>query len=125
MEIWKDVVGYEGIYQVSNCGRVKSLARNYRHNERVLKLNIKTNGYLQAHLCRDGKTKWFHVHRLVADAFIPKIDGCTIINHKDNDRQNNNVENLEWTTQKDNIQHAMKQGRMKWQKRDKMRLLSC
>lgn len=112
MEEWRDIVGYEGLYQVSNYGRVKSIARSYRHNDKILKQDLKSNGYWQVHLCRNSKSKWHHVHRLVAMAFITKADGCDIVNHIDNNRQNNHVINLEWTTMKDNIQHAAKQGRM-------------
>ncbi|MBV5348875.1 NUMOD4 motif-containing HNH endonuclease [bacterium] len=114
-EIWKDVVGYEGIYMVSNIGRVKSLMKVYYtgtngrsrifQNEMVLK-QYTHFGYNLLRLCRDGKTKLFRVHILVATAFIENPENLPIINHKDGVRNNNLVENLEWCTQAHNVKHA-------------------
>ena len=119
MEIWKDVVGYEGIYQVSSYGRVKSLKRidsnNRTHQERILSLKETPTGYYHVHLSRENKAKWLLVHRLVAEVFCELKDGCDIVNHLDNDPHNNHFENLEWTTYKGNMQHATKQGRMHYQ----------
>lgn len=95
-EIWKDITGYEGLYQVSNIGMVRSL--NYRRTGRVqlLKLYKDRGGYLNVVLCKDGKEKRNLVHRLVAEAFIPNPDNLPQVNHKDENPSNNRVENLEW-----------------------------
>ena len=94
-EEWKPVEGFEGLYEISSLGRVKSL--NYRHtgNERILKPGKVGGGYLQVELCRDGKVKRFLVHRLVATAFIPNPEGLPEVNHKDEVKINNCVSNLE------------------------------
>jgi hypothetical protein len=131
-EIWKDIKGYEGKYQISNFGRVKSLKRDYRHKDRILKPLPKEKEYVRVHLMDKGNEEWAYVHRIVAETFIEKKEGCDIVNHLDNNPSNNNVNNLEWTTYKGNIQHAMKQGRMYVQKnirivkkRHKMSLIMC
>lgn len=97
-QIWKDIEGYEGLYQVSNTGKVRSL--NYRHTgkTKVLKQNTKDNGYKRIGLNRNGKNKGYLVHRLVALAFIPNPNNYPIINHIDEDKTNNTVWNLEWCT---------------------------
>lgn len=108
-EVWKDILGYEGTYQVSNKGRVKSLTRkvwNYTKRERILKPCHKPNGYMQVNLCKDGGgDKHAYVHRLVAQAFLPNPDGLPEVNHIDFDKTNNCVENLEWVSDKDNKRH--------------------
>lgn len=97
MEIWKDVPDYEGIYQVSNLGNVRSM--NYRGTG-VVKLLVPTLsvGYPRVMLSKNGNVRGFHVHRLVGMAFIPNPHGYDCINHKDESRTNNRVENLEWCT---------------------------
>lgn len=92
------VKGYEGLYEVSNNGRVRSL--NYNHTGNVKELSPRDNGsgYLYVYLCREGKHKNFRVHRLVAEAFIGEIPKGLIVNHKDENPQNNNVNNLEICT---------------------------
>ena len=116
MEAWKPIVGYEDAYAVSNYGRVKNLARidnmGKFKRERILRQPKTPNGYLHVHLSKDGKAKWCLVHRLVAEAFCDKPDGCDVVNHIDNDKHNNRSDNLEWTTYKGNMQWASKQGRM-------------
>lgn len=92
-EYWKPVVGYEGLYEVSNWGRVKSLKFG---KERILKPCTNRYGYLFVKLCKDGKVKPFTVHRLVAEAFLPNPDNLPQVNHKDENKQNNIVSNLEW-----------------------------
>jgi hypothetical protein len=105
MIIWKDVVGYEGLYQVSNDGQVKSLFRyvNCRGGhrsvrERILRCTQTNLGYQQVVLCKDLTYKKLSIHRLVAQAFIPNPHNLPCINHIDADPTNNHVENLEWCT---------------------------
>lgn len=112
-EIWKDVKDYEGLYQISNYGRVKSLARtaHSKYSDRQLKeiiMSPKTTrfGYYAVRLCKNGKKKDFLVHRLVAQAFIPNNFNLPQINHKDENRKNNNVENLEWCDASYNINYG-------------------
>ena len=109
-EQWKTIIieqnsvsyDFTGKYEVSNHGRVKSL--NYRgHGEiRILKPRSDKNGYLTVALCKDGKVTAFKIHRLVSTAFIPNPDNLPVVNHIDEDKTNNHVENLEWCTQKYN-----------------------
>lgn len=101
-EIWKDVKGYEGLYQISNTGRIKSL--NYRHTgkEKILRPDTTKKGYLRVALCKDGKIKNFRINRLVALHFIPNPNNLPQVNHKDEDKTNNYVENLEWCSIKYN-----------------------
>lgn len=94
-EIWKDIKGYEGKYMVSNLGRVKAL---YAHHEKILKQYPDEDGYLQLALSKHSKQKWFRVHRLVATTFIPNELDLPWVNHKDEDKSNNRVDNLEWCT---------------------------
>ena len=95
-EIWKDILGYEGKYMVSNWGRVKSLNYNRTGKERILKAGDNGNGYLEVILFKDGKGKHYKIHRLVAQAFLENTKGYTEVNHRDENKQNNCVENLEW-----------------------------
>lgn len=110
VEVWKDIIGYEGKYQVSNLGRIKSLPRNtknqFAYKEIIKKQMTDKDGYAIVGLDK----KMYKVHRLVANAFIPKISGKEIINHKDGNKQNNIVDNLEWCTNQENIIHAVKTG---------------
>ena len=105
-ENWKDVIGYEGLYKVSDLRRVKSL--NYRSTgeEMVLKQRKRKDGYLQVRLCKEGKVKYYKVHRLVAQAFIPNPENYPVINHKDENPSNNCINNLEWCTQKYNCNYG-------------------
>lgn len=104
MEIWKDIKGYEGFYQISNLGRVRSLDRYVNcligikalRKGKILTQNYNNKGYKRVSLCKNGKHKNFQVHRLVAEAFIPNPDHLPCINHKDEDKTNNHVDNLEW-----------------------------
>lgn len=123
-EIWRDIKGYEGKYQVSNFGRVKSLCRTVRYKNRygkisIAKVNGKTKnmtmnsngwregkGYLSVMLYKNNKGRRHNVHRLVAEAFIPNLHNLSQVNHIDGDKTNNRVDNLEWCTQSENMQHA-------------------
>lgn len=105
-EIWKDIPEYEGLYQVSNLGRIKSLPRKNNKriiNKEIIKVFTKLpNGYLKVGLSKNGKTKYYFVHRLVAEVFIPNLENKPCVNHKDCNRKNNDVSNLEWVTHKEN-----------------------
>ena len=97
-ELWRPVVGFEGLYDVSNLGRVRSLNYNKTGRCKLLKLTKNGSGYLNVHLSKDGKAKIFLVHRLVAKTFIPNPNNLPFVNHKDENPLNNCVENLEWCT---------------------------
>ena len=109
-EIWKDVVGFEGLYKVSNFGNVISTRRNYSKGTWYLK-PFYNGGYLRVSLVVNCKKKSFLVHRLVAEAFIPNPDNRDTVNHIDGCKTNNHVENLEWTTPSENQIHLVKGGR--------------
>ena len=101
MEIW-DIEGYEGLYQVSNLGRVKSLNYKCTKEEKILKPKVCKKGYLMVGLYKEGKRRYYLVHRLVAETFIDNPEDKPQVNHKDEDKTNNKVENLEWVTSKEN-----------------------
>ncbi len=119
-EIWKDIEGYEGYYQVSNLGRVKSLERRSsagrRINDKILKNSINSVGYYRVCLCKNGKGKAVRVHQLVAIAFLGHVP-CgynIIVDHIDNDPLNNNVDNLQLTTPRHNLSKDKKGGTSKY-----------
>lgn len=103
-EIWKDIQGYEGIYKVSNLGNVKSCFREGTKGGLLKK--VERNHYFRARLWKNGKVKTIGIHRLVAQAFIPNVDNKPCINHKDGNKQNNVVTNLEWVTYSENALHS-------------------
>lgn len=112
-EIWKDVVGYEGLYQVSNLGRVKSLERTESTirggryiKERILSPSAGKARYYSVPLTKDKKRRTSQIHRLVADAFLSNPCGYPCVNHKDGNCLNNQVDNLEWCTQDYNVKYA-------------------
>ncbi len=105
-EIWKDIPGYEGEYQISNRGRLKSFMRNKLGEIRSVK--NRHGLYQTIPLCVCQKKKTVRIHRLVAEAFIPNPENKPTVNHKDLDKQNNYASNLEWATYKENINHAIK-----------------
>lgn len=117
-EVWMDVDGYEGFYQVSNLGRIKRVEHSDRlghvFRERLLTITPDKRGYARVHLSKDGVAEWISVHRIVAKAFVPQKPGCNVVNHLDNNPSNNSADNLEWTTSKGNMQHATMQGRMRY-----------
>jgi hypothetical protein len=106
-ELWLPVCGYEGLYQVSNQGRIKSLfARQRQHSELIMKQReAKGRGYLYVGLYKEGKTKYYRVHRIVAKAFLPNPNNLPQVNHIDLNKANNCVENLEWCTGSENCLH--------------------
>lgn len=106
-EIWKDVKGFEGKYQVSNYGNVKSLNWKRANCEKLLYLKKHNKGYRQVELVMNGKPRMYLVHRLVAQAFIPNPNNKPFINHIDANKENNHLENLEWCTQSENVRHSM------------------
>ena len=105
-EIWKDIEGYEGKYMVSNTGKVKSLNYNNTGKEGIMKPQDNGNGYLFAQLSKDGKVKQCRINRLVAQAFIPNPNNLPEVNHKDEDKTNNCVENLEWCSKLYNMNYG-------------------
>lgn len=109
-EIWKDIEGYEGLYQVSNMGRIKSFARE--EGGTLVSLTNNKDRYVRISLAKNGKRVSYSVHRLVAIAFIENPDMKPFINHKDFNRSNNVVANLEWCTAGENSRHAVKGNRV-------------
>lgn len=105
-EEWLDIAGFEGKYQVSNLGNVKSLNYNKTGEARLLKPNKTKNGYLQVALCKNNQRKMKLIHVLVAEAFIPNPSGLPQVNHKDEQKNNNCVDNLEWCDAKYNINYG-------------------
>lgn len=108
MEEWRDIKGYEGLYQVSNLGRIKSLNYRSSNREEILKLHNNKKGYKQIRLSKEKTRKSYLVHRLVAQEFIPNPYNLPEINHKDECKYNNVVENLEWCTSKYNANYGTK-----------------
>lgn len=115
-EIWKDIEDYEGLYQVSNTGKVRSLDRiddiGRKIKGRILADRFDKKGYLSVALNKNAKTKYKKVHRLVAEAFIPNLKKLPQINHKNEIKTDNNVGNLEWCSNKYNANYGTKVDRM-------------
>lgn len=112
MEKWVDIIGYEGLYQISNFGKIKSLSKKlknrfgfYYGKEKILKSSIGYGGYRFQKLTSNGVEKMYSLHRLVAEHFLDKVDGKNIVNHKDLNKLNNCVDNLEWCTIRENVRH--------------------
>ena len=105
METWLPVKGFEGLYEISDLGRVKSLPRNYGYGiikgETILRQK-KDRGYCRVALCCSGEKQFYQVHRLVAEAFIPNPDNLPVVNHMDENKANNCVGNLMWCTHREN-----------------------
>lgn len=102
-EIWADIVGYEGYYSISNLGRVAS---HHRNKCKILRHRANPKGYSLVNLSKNGVIKTFKVHRLVAEHFLPNPCGLTEINHKDEDKANNRIDNLEWSTRSYNVNYG-------------------
>lgn len=118
-EVWKDIPNYEGLYQVSNLGKIKSLERKVKKyngerivRERILKQSYEKK-YMHVQLSKNGKTITRLVHRLVAETFIDNPNNLKEVNHIDANTRNNNVNNLEWCTRYENMQHAKQMGLIK------------
>lgn len=118
MEKWRDIQGYEGLYQVSESGGVKRLSHiaeykdgaKHHYEERTLSPVLQATGYLTVTLCRGGEQRPVGVHRLVAETFIPNPDNKPQVNHIDGCKTNNKASNLEWCTAKENSDHAWRLG---------------
>lgn len=114
-EIWKDIIEFDGLYQISNLGRVKSLSRRIvcgngftDKKETILKLSKTKKGYLRANLCENYNRASYAVHRAVAIHFIENPNNLPQVNHIDEIKTNNTVDNLEWCTNRQNIHHSKK-----------------
>ena len=120
-EIWKPIKGYEGLYEISDRGRVKRVRRKTKNGctlmDRILNPRKQKNGYLSLALTKNSKIKSVLIHRLVAEHFVPNPENKPEVNHKDFDRTNNNAENLEWCTHAENITFSREAGRYKVYKR--------
>ena len=115
METWKDIKGYEGIYQISNLGRVKRISNihwcnlKYRDNYYLKPLD-NGKGYLRIKLTVNNKSRRVMLHRLIAEVFIENPNNYPFVNHIDGNKKNNNLNNLEWCTQSQNCLHSVKMG---------------
>jgi hypothetical protein len=116
IEIWKPIVGYDGFYEVSNMGRVRSLDRIDSNNHPIkgcmVKLHKQNNGYLLVDLYKNGKRKHHLIHRLVAQAFIPNPKNKSEVDHINTDRTDNRVENLRFTTRAENMNNPLTKNKM-------------
>ena len=105
-EIWRDIKDYPN-YMVSNLGNVKSLCNNKTRKEKIIKKGKDSGGYLFVNLHKKGKVKYYYVHRLVAEVFMPNPDNKPCIDHINTDKTDNSVENLRWVTHKENSNNPM------------------
>jgi hypothetical protein len=119
MEIWKDVVGYEGLYQVSNLGRIKSLEKKRiglkdqkirTYKELILKQKMNIYGYFEVSLYSNNVSKHFKSHRIICEAFLPNLENKRQVNHKNGIKSDNRLENLEWATSSENTKHSFDNG---------------
>jgi hypothetical protein len=119
-EIFKDIIGYEGLYQISNLGNVKSLEKKLKNGngyavrkEIIMTPGKKENDYLFVYLCKNGSKKAFYVHRLVAIHYIPNPENKPEVNHKKSNKTDNRYFMLEWNTREENLVHSYKEGTRK------------
>ena len=110
---WRDITGYEGRYQVSNLGEIRSLNYGRTGKTRIMKLHNNGKGYKQVILCKNGNQNCFYIHRLVAEAFLPNPNSLLEVNHKDEDKSNNIWTNLELCDHKHNCNHGTRNERMR------------
>ena len=116
MEVWKDIIGFEGIYKISNIGRVKN------KNDKLLSPYHNSNGYISIDLCKNGKVHKLRVHRLVAITFLPNPNNLPIVNHKDENKLNNNVNNLEWCNYSYNLSYGSRAEKMFQTRKERNRI---
>ena len=112
IEVWKDIKNYEGLFQVSNFGQILSLNYHRTGKPKLLKPVKHPQGYLLVHLSKNGKSKMFKIHRLVAQTFLPNPDNLPQVNHKDENKANNRVDNLEWCDGKYNHNYGTRNERV-------------
>lgn len=105
-EVWKDVPGFEGAYQISNHGRVRSIPRRGTRLKEIRTISYTRDGYARIRLIFKEKDVTVRIHRLVAEAFIPKVEGKDTVNHIDGNKLNNHAENLEWADRSEQMFHA-------------------
>ena len=108
-EIWKDILGYEGLYKVSNTGKIFSIERHGTKN-RILSSVDNGKGYLRVKLSKNDKPKSYMLHRIIAEAFIPNLENKKCVNHINGNKKDNRIENLEWCTHSENVNHAIRTG---------------
>jgi NAD(P)H-dependent FMN reductase len=123
MEVWKSIKGYEGIYEISNLGRIKALSRwidrkpcPFMKKEVIYMGSVGSRGYLKTTLCLNNKARTFNVHRLVAEAFLPNPENKKQVNHKNGKKEDARLDNLEWATSEENMKHALDSGLINVQK---------
>lgn len=114
IEEWRDVVGYEGLYLVSNMGQIKNVDNTSKWYGKILKQHLQSSGfYMQAYLIKDGNRRQLLVHKIVAQAFIPNSYNLPQVNHKDEDKTNNRATNLEWCTAQHNANHGTRNNKIR------------
>jgi hypothetical protein len=118
-EIWKDIKGFEGLYQASNFGNIRSLPMRYSPTINILKPRMGNWGYYFVTLYKENKAYQRVIHRLIAKTFIPNPENKPQTNHKNGNKLDNSVENLEWVTASENIEHAYRTG-LKWGRKKKV-----
>jgi hypothetical protein len=123
MRKWKPVKGYDGLYEVSTDGTVRSLPRKYCVGK-IIKPNLNKKGYYTHGLSKNSKGKTINLHQILAKAFLPNPHNLTEVNHKDGDKLNNDLSNLEWTDRKGNASHASVWGLMAWGERQHLSKLT-
>ena len=127
-EVWKDVVGYEGLYEVSNRGNVRSIERISSQGRKIggiiLKPAYNNGGYLLVSLCKNGKVKSKYIHRLVLEAFVENPNNLPEVNHKDENKANNELSNLEWCTREYNNNHGSRNERVAQAQSKKVRAVN-